>query len=149
MVSDGFCRFSEYPRETLIGRNCRFLQGPATDPEAVRLLRGKRSFMLRVTFADLSVGRGRPNGSRTLLNAAQLYANGQGFLESLVIFPLVNLADSRFAVFNMVRSERRSVARTDRYQIPLRNPNGEVDYFLGAQVDVSNQFITWADRSKS
>jgi hypothetical protein len=40
-VSDGFCQLSEYPRSTLIGRNCRFLQGPGTDKDAVRLLGGK------------------------------------------------------------------------------------------------------------
>ncbi|KAK8844521.1 hypothetical protein IAR55_006367 [Kwoniella newhampshirensis] len=39
LISDGFCRLSEYPRSLLIGRNCRFLQGPETDKSTVQALR--------------------------------------------------------------------------------------------------------------
>ena len=38
-VNDSFCRLSGYAREEVIGRNCRFLQGPATDPAAVARIR--------------------------------------------------------------------------------------------------------------
>jgi PAS domain-containing protein len=53
-LSDGFCRLTEYPREQLVGRNCRFLQGPATDPEAVQLLRGE--FAVRVSLGSMLIG---------------------------------------------------------------------------------------------
>ena len=38
-VNDAFCRLAGYPREEIVGRNCRFLQGAGTDPETVTLLR--------------------------------------------------------------------------------------------------------------
>ena len=38
-VTDAFCRLCGYPREEIVGRNCRFLQGPDTSPETVALLR--------------------------------------------------------------------------------------------------------------
>ena len=38
-VNDAFCRLCGYPREDILGRNCRFLQGAETDPETVLLLR--------------------------------------------------------------------------------------------------------------
>ena len=35
-VSDAFERLTGYSREVVVGRNCRFLQGEDTDPEAVK-----------------------------------------------------------------------------------------------------------------
>ncbi|XP_024385521.1 protein TWIN LOV 1 [Physcomitrium patens] len=38
-ASDVFCELTGYSREEVVGRNCRFLQGPDTDPESVREIR--------------------------------------------------------------------------------------------------------------
>ena len=38
-VNEAFCRITGYAREEVIGRNCRFLQGPDTDPAVVDRLR--------------------------------------------------------------------------------------------------------------
>nr|AML78892.1 putative LOV domain-containing protein [Osmunda sp. BC-2016] len=38
-ASDNFLELTEYTREEILGRNCRFLQGPETDPETVRQIR--------------------------------------------------------------------------------------------------------------
>ena len=38
-ANDAFCRLSGYDREQIVGRNCRFLQGPETDPESVARIR--------------------------------------------------------------------------------------------------------------
>ena len=38
-VNEAFCRMTGYAREEIIGRNCRFLQGPDTDAAAVVRIR--------------------------------------------------------------------------------------------------------------
>lgn len=38
-ASDGFCKLSGYKRQDVVGRNCRFLQGPGTDQAAVDIIR--------------------------------------------------------------------------------------------------------------
>lgn len=38
-ANPAFTRLTGYPREAVLGRNCRFLQGPETDPVAVKRIR--------------------------------------------------------------------------------------------------------------
>ncbi len=38
-ANDAFCRLTGYERREILGRNCRFLQGPQTDPDTVRRIR--------------------------------------------------------------------------------------------------------------
>ncbi len=38
-ANDAFCRLTGYAREEVLGRNCRFLQGPDTDPASVDRIR--------------------------------------------------------------------------------------------------------------
>ncbi len=38
-TNDAFCRLSGYSRAEILGRNCRFLQGPETDPSTVLKIR--------------------------------------------------------------------------------------------------------------
>ncbi len=38
-ANDAFCQMTGYGRDEIVGRNCRFLQGPETDPETVHRIR--------------------------------------------------------------------------------------------------------------
>merc|ERR1711957_255134 len=38
-ASEGFYQLTGYKREEVLGRNCRFLQGPGTDPKAIDVIR--------------------------------------------------------------------------------------------------------------
>jgi PAS domain S-box-containing protein len=38
-ASEGFCKMTGYKRHEVLGRNCRFLQGPGTDQAAVDIIR--------------------------------------------------------------------------------------------------------------
>ncbi|RYJ00944.1 MAG: PAS domain-containing protein [Acetobacteraceae bacterium] len=38
-TNNAFCRLTGYSRSEILGRNCRFLQGPETDPETIKRIR--------------------------------------------------------------------------------------------------------------
>ena len=42
-VNAEFCRTTGYAKEEAVGRNCRFLQGPDTEPEAIQVIRNTLS----------------------------------------------------------------------------------------------------------
>jgi PAS domain S-box-containing protein len=42
-VNQEFCRTTGYAKEEAVGRNCRFLQGPDTEPEAIQVIRNTLS----------------------------------------------------------------------------------------------------------
>ena len=77
-VNDGFERFSGYSREEVLGRNCRFLQGPKTSRASVETMRNAikaavpclvelvnyrrdgKPFINRLSLTPVTDRRGRP-----------------------------------------------------------------------------------------
>jgi PAS domain S-box-containing protein len=88
-ANDAFLRLTGYAREEVIGRNCRFLQGPATDPLATAAL--------RAAVAD---------GHDTKVELINHRKDGSTFWNQL-------------------------------YVSPVRDDAGEIAYFFGSQLDVS------------
>jgi len=72
-VSDGFTLLTGYPYEEVVGRNCRFLQGPKTDINAVARIR-------KVLSEQISV-------REVIVNYTK---NGVEFWNDLRIKPLLN-----------------------------------------------------------
>ena len=58
-ANDSFCRLSGYGRDEIVGRNCRFLQGPETDPEAVRKI---HEAVERVEAIEIDIRNHRKDG---------------------------------------------------------------------------------------
>jgi PAS domain S-box-containing protein len=58
-VNEEFCNTTGYSREESIGRNCRFLQGPLTEPEAVEHIRNSIS---KVESCSVKLINYRKNG---------------------------------------------------------------------------------------
>ncbi|KAG5176308.1 PAS domain-containing protein, partial [Tribonema minus] len=72
-ASDGFIALTGYSRAQVLGRNCRFLQGPDTDPDAVGKLR-----------------RGIEAGRDTSVFLRNYNASGESFWNFVFVSPLRN-----------------------------------------------------------
>ncbi|KAK6926864.1 Protein kinase domain [Dillenia turbinata] len=88
-ASDSFLELTEYSREEILGRNCRFLQGPETDPATVRTIREAIDTQTEVTVQ------------------------------------LINYTKSGKKFWNVFHLQ------------PMRDQKGEVQYFIGVQLDGS------------
>ncbi|CAA2933628.1 LOV domain-containing [Olea europaea subsp. europaea] len=88
-ASDSFLELTEYSREEILGRNCRFLQGPETDPANVRKIREAIDSQRDVTVQ------------------------------------LINYSKSGKKFWNLFHLQ------------PMRDQKGEVQYFIGVQLDGS------------
>jgi PAS domain S-box-containing protein len=67
-VNDAFCRLCGYPREEIVGRNCRFLQGVDTDPQAVATIRSAVRSQASITTDLLNYRKtGEPFWNRLLM----------------------------------------------------------------------------------
>jgi PAS domain S-box-containing protein len=60
-VSEEFEMQTGYPPEEVLGRNCRFLQGPETDPDAVQAIRDALAAQTEITIDILNY---RKDGSK-------------------------------------------------------------------------------------
>lgn len=72
-ANDSFLRLTGYARDEIIGRNCRFLQGPETDPEAVA--------EVRAAIAD---------GSDISIDLLNYRKDGSTFWNALYLSPVSN-----------------------------------------------------------
>nr|AML76882.1 putative LOV domain-containing protein [Polyscias fruticosa] len=88
-ASDSFLELTEYSREEILGRNCRFLQGPETDPVTVRKIRDAIDNQKDVTVQ------------------------------------LINYTKTGKKFWNLFHLQ------------PMRDQKGEVQYFIGVQLDGS------------
>nr|XP_043609390.1 phototropin-1 [Erigeron canadensis]AML77862.1 putative LOV domain-containing protein [Erigeron canadensis]AML79222.1 putative LOV domain-containing protein [Erigeron canadensis] len=88
-ASDSFLELTEYSREEILGRNCRFLQGPETDPSTVKKIREAIDNQREVTVQ------------------------------------LINYTKTGKKFWNLFHLQ------------PMRDQKGEVQYFIGVQLDGS------------
>ncbi|XP_068651758.1 phototropin-2-like isoform X1 [Aristolochia californica] len=89
-ASDSFLELTEYTREEILGRNCRFLQGPDTDQETVKKIRDAIREQREITVQ------------------------------------LINYTKSGKKFWNLFHLQ------------PMRDQKGELQYFIGVQLDGSD-----------
>ncbi|CDX38850.1 Signal transduction histidine kinase [Mesorhizobium sp. ORS 3359] len=122
-VNDSFLRLTGYAREEVMGRNCRFLQGPETDPAAIAELRAAVA-----EGNDISID---------LLNYRK---DGSAFWNALYISPVYNdkgellfFFASQLDVSDRKHSEQRIVADKQRFEEAVKERTRELEAALETQ----------------
>ncbi|KAK9905733.1 hypothetical protein WJX75_005338 [Coccomyxa subellipsoidea] len=115
-ASDGFLEMSQYDRFEVLGRNCRFLQGPDTDPKAITIIRDAIKSQSEATVRILNYRK-----------------NGQPFWNMLTIAPMADVGGtSRFFIGVQVDVTAEDVPMTggipavDQKAVKAADPMGSV-----------------------
>ncbi|WP_245739279.1 PAS domain-containing protein [Sphingomonas rubra] len=151
-ANDSFCRLTGYLREEIIGHNCRFLQGPETDAETVRLI---HEAVERVEPLEIDIRNHRKDGEpfwNRLLMAPVYDADGQlayFFASQVDVTPerdrVAGLENDNAALMAELTSRLRTQQERER----------ELDFALKAgrfgtwSLDLATRELTSSDQCKA
>lgn len=118
-----FQKLSGYPLHEIAGRNCRFLQGPDTDPAAIRRIR--------------EAVEAREDVNLDILNYRK---DGSTFWNALYISPVINEAGellfffaSQLDVTDRKKVEAQNSAELERIEVAVRQRTRELEAALEAK----------------
>jgi PAS domain S-box-containing protein len=122
-ANEAFLRLTGYTRAEIMGRNCRFLQGPDTDPSAIDRLRDAISEQHDINIDILNYRK-----------------DGSTFWNALYISPVTNEAGellyyfaSQLDVTGRKDSEHRVRAEKDRFELAVRERTAQLEHALEAK----------------
>ncbi|WP_430912174.1 PAS domain S-box protein [Methylobacterium sp. sgz302541] len=150
-VNDAFCRLTGYTREEVLGRNCRFLQGPETDPEAVAHL---REAVAAPRSVELDICNHKKDGTpfwNRLLLAPVNDANGQLAYFFASQFDVTRERDrltaleGENATLTAERQANQQRLVLSEESLRLATEAAEVGTW---DLDLTTDVLTWSDRTK-
>jgi PAS domain S-box-containing protein len=150
-VNNAFCRLTGYERAEIIGRNCRFLQGPETDIETVRRLREAVATRRPI---ELDIRNHKKDGTpfwNRLLMAPVNDANGDityffaSQLDVTIERERLAALEGENAVLAAGRTADRARIILNEESLRLATEAAEIGTW---DLDLTSNVLTWSDKTK-
>ncbi|KAG6415592.1 hypothetical protein SASPL_123005 [Salvia splendens] len=122
-ASDSFLELTEFTREEILGRNCRFVQGPETDQATVQKIRDAIKEQREITVQ--------------LINYTK-----SGNLWLSISFTYKYKEELMFVLETECLSYKKQISGKKFWNLfhlqPMKDQKGELQYFIGVQLDGSD-----------
>ena len=151
-VNDSFCRLTGYTRDEIVGQNCRFLQGPDTDPADVARL---REAITAPRAIEIDIRNYRKDGTSFWNRLLMAPVNDAGGALAYFFASQLDVTTERerLAALENENATLTAERRADRDRLAFSEESRQLAIEAAEigtwDLDLFSDVLTWSDRTKA